>query len=139
MRAMPPEEQRPLSKAVPVLIAVLVCDTTAEDPTTKKKSLIGIFDRLWAVRFPTQRPVSVYVRLTDAEGFYQFKVKFVQTDTGVTLAEATGEANFEERLTGSDLVLAFPPLPMPAPGRYEFQVWFNDVFLGSTFLDAKPR
>ena len=135
---MSPNE-RALSQTVPVLVAVLVCDTAAEDPSTGKKSLIGIFDRVWVGRFPTQRPMSVYVKLTDAQGFYRIKLKYVQTQTGQPLAEVDGEAELSDRLSSADFYVVTPPLPIPAAGRYEFQIWANDVFLGSTFIDAIQR
>lgn len=132
-------DERPLSQTVPVLVAVLVCDTTAVDPSTGKKSLIGVFDRVWVSQFPTQRAMSVYAKLTDAQGFYRIKVKYVQTQTGQPLAEVEGEAEFEDRLSSAEFYTFIPPLPIPAPGRYEFQIWANDVFLGSTCIDAIQR
>lgn len=130
-------DERP-SDIVPVLVAMLVCDTAAVDPSTGKKSLIGIFDRVWAAKFPTQRAITVYAKLTDAQGYYRFKVRYVQASTGQTLAEAEGEARVADRLVSADFVLQTPQLPIPETGRYEFQLWMNDVFVGSTFLDAAP-
>jgi hypothetical protein len=132
-------DERPLSQTVPVLVAVLVCDSAAVDPGTGKKSLIGIFDRVWASKFPTNRPMFLYVKLTDAEGYYRIKVTYVQTQTGQSLAEVEGEAEFPNRLASADFYVGTPPLPIPAAGRYEFQIWANDVFLGSTFIDAIQR
>jgi hypothetical protein len=127
------------SRTVPVLVAVLVCDTTATDPASGKKTLIGIFDRIHVRQFPTNRPLSLYSKITDAEGSYDISIRFVQVETGQTLAEVVGEGNFTDRLVAHDLTIEVPPLPIPSAGRYEFQVWFNDVFLGSTFLDAVAR
>jgi hypothetical protein len=135
MRHLMGDPERHPSKLVPVLLAVLICETAVTEPSTGKKSLIGIFDRVFGT-FPAQRPLTIYVRLTDAEGFYRLKLKYVQTGTGQTLAEVEGEAEIKDRLGAADFYLTTPPLAIPAPGRYEVQVWFNDVFLGSTFLDA---
>lgn len=132
-------DDSPLSNVIPVLVAVLVCDTAAEDPSTGKKSLIGIFDKIWVTGFPTQRAVAVYVKLTDAKGRYRISLKYVQARTGQTLAEVEGEAEFQDQLASADFFVTTPVLPTPAEGRYEFQVWANDVFLGSTFVDALPR
>ena len=130
------QEERPLSKVVPVLVAVLVCDTAAADPATGKKNLIGIFDRVNARIFPTQRPMSVYMKLTDAEGFYRIQVRYVQTSSGEELARAEGEAEFASRLGSFDFFISLPPVEIPSNGRYEFQIWANDVYLGGTFIDA---
>jgi len=129
-------EPKPLSQNKPVLIAALVCDVAAKDPTTGKISLIGIFDRVHVKAFPGKRPVSLYAKLTEAEGQYQFQVKYVYSSTGATLAEAKGEFAAKEKLGTVELQLQFPPLPLPGPGRYDFQVWVNGQFLGQTFMDA---
>ena len=130
------QEERPLSKVVPLLVAVLVCDTAAADPATGKKNLIGIFDRVNVRTFPSQRPMSVYVKLTDAEGSYKIQLRYVQTGSGQEFARAEAPAEFASRLRSLDFVISTPPLPIPSEGRYEFQVFANDVYLGGTFIDA---
>ena len=130
------DESKPLSQAKPVLIAALVCDVAAKDPTTGKISLIGIFDRVQVKQFPAKRPVSLYAKLTEAEGQYQFQTKYVYSNTGEMLAEAKGEFTAKEKLGTVELQLQFPPLPIPGEGRYDFQIWVNGSFLGQTFIDA---
>lgn len=133
------QQKQPLSQVVPVLVAVLVCDIAVPDPSTGKKNLIGIFNRINVGKFPTSRPISMYLKLTDAEGYYEFDIRFVQLKTGAILAGARGELTARDRLASTDLCIGFPPLPVPEEGRYEFQVWVNSMFLGSTFLDAVQR
>ena len=129
-------DKQPPSEVVPLLVAVLVCDTAVVDPSTGKKSLIGIFDTVHAATFPTMRAISLYFKVVDAEGFYEFAVRYVQVDSGEVLAQAVGDLMANDRLVPSDLYLSFPPLPMPAIGRYEFQIWANSMFLGSTSIRA---
>lgn len=133
------QQKQPLSQVVPVLVAVLICDVAVADPGTGKKNLIGIFNRINVGKFPTNRPMSVYLKLTDAEGYYEFDIRFVELKTGTILAGAQGTLTAKDRLASSDLCIQFPPLPVPGEGRYEFQVWANSMFLGSTFLDAVQR
>ena len=133
------EETQVPSQLIPVLIAVLACDVAAADPSSGKKNLIGIFDRIFVGKFPTTRPMSVYIKMADAEGFYKIEVRYVQVNTGKVLANAQGSLQVKDRLQSSDLFLPFPPLSIPEEGRYEFQVWANDVYLGGTVLDAVPR
>lgn len=40
------EGNHPLSPIIPVLVAMLVCDVAVADPSTGKKNLIGIFNRV---------------------------------------------------------------------------------------------
>ncbi|MDP2952815.1 MAG: hypothetical protein Q8O76_05825 [Chloroflexota bacterium] len=133
------QESQVLSQVVPVLVAVLACDVAVADPSTGKKNLIGIFDRVNVGRFPTQRPISLYIKVTDAEGYYKIEVRYVQVRSGQILAKAEGELHASDRLVSSDMHIPFPPLPIPEEGRYEFQVWFNSMFLGGTSITAVPR
>lgn len=127
------------SEVVPVVVAALVCDVAVADPSTRKHNLIGIFSRINVATFPTSRPVSVYIKLADAEGRYEFDIRFVQVSSGQVLAGAQGELTITDRLASTDLHISFPPLPIPSEGRYEFQIWANSVFLGSTSIYAVPR
>jgi hypothetical protein len=133
------DENLSLSQVVPLLVAALVCDVAVADPSTGKKNLIGIFDRLIVGGFPTQRPVSLYIKLTDAEGLYRFQVRYVQAGSDMELGRGEGEFRAIDRRASLDLHMTFPPLPIPTEGRYEFQVWANSMFLGSTFIDAVQR
>jgi hypothetical protein len=133
------EESPVLSQVVPLLVAALVCDVAVADPSTGKKSLIGIFDKLIVGQFPAQRPVSLYIKLTDAEGLYTFQVRYVEAGSGMELGRGEGEFRATDRRASLDLHMTFPSLPIPTEGRYEFQVWANSVFLGSTFIDAVRR
>lgn len=135
---MEQEEQRQ-SSVIPVLVAVLVCDVAVPDPSTGKKNLIGIFDQVNVGKFPTQRQMSVYMKLADAEGPYRIEVRFVKRDSGEILAKAESDIVIKDRLKSADFHIEFPPLPIPAAGRYEFQIWANEIYLGGTFLDAVPR
>ena len=136
--AMDEQEQQEGAKGQgkPVLVAALVCDVAVKDPTSGKSSLIGIFDRVHVKQFPAKRPVSVYIKLTEAEGQYDFLVKYVYSNTGEKLAEAKGHFTSKDKLATVELNLQFPPIPMPGEGRYDFQVWVNGAFLGQTFMDA---
>ena len=133
------QQERSLSAIVPVLVAALVCDVAVADPSTGKKNLVGIFDRIHVGKFPTQRPMSLYMKVTDAEGYYETEVRYVQVGSGQVLAQAKGELHSPDRLASADLYIQFPPLPIPEKGRYEFQIWANSMFLGATFIDAMPR
>jgi hypothetical protein len=107
-----------------------------KDPTSGKISLIGIFDRVHVNKFPAKRPVSLYAKLTEAEGEYEFQARYVYAGTGEKLAEAKGKFNSKDKLGTVELNLQFPPLPITAAGRYDFQIWVNGAFLGQTFIDA---
>ena len=139
MRTVSQSEDQPRSEVVPLLVAALVCDVAVADPSTGKKNLIGIFDQVQVSKFPTQQPISLYFKVADAEGFYKFEVRYLQVNTGEVIAHAEGELRATDRLATSDLHLPFLPLPIPKEGRYEFQIWANSMFLGSTSIAAVQR
>ncbi len=80
--------------------------------------------------------MSVYVKLTDAEGSYKIRLRYVQTGSGQELAWVEAPAESPSRLGSLDFVISTPPLLIPSEGRYEFQVFANDIYLGGTFIDA---
>ena len=125
-----------LSQIVPVLAAALVCDVACTDPSTGKHTLIGIFHTLHVMRFPTQRPYSLYLKVSGAEGYYEMDVRFVHVASSKILAKAEGKMQSNSRVVAMDLYIPFPPLKIPSEGQYEFQVWANSVYLGSTCIDA---
>ena len=98
------------SKVVPVLVAALLCDSAVADPTTGKKTLIGIFDRVWAAQFPTARPLTFYGKITDAEGQYTFTVRIVLANKNKLLGEAKGEMGVPDRLQAFDFLIQLPPV-----------------------------
>lgn len=132
-------QKKPLSNVVPVLVAALVCDVAVADPSTGKKNLIGIFDRIFVGEFPTTRRLSIYMKITDADGNYELEARYVQANSGTVLAQAGGNLQSNDKLASIDLIIPFPPLPIPKEGRYEFQIWANSMFLGATFIDAIQR
>lgn len=127
------------SKVVPVLVAALICDSAFADPTTGKKNLVGIFDRMWVTRFPTTRPLFLYWKITDGEGKYQVQVRIVHAGKNRKVGQAAGEIYVQERLRAYDYLMDFPPVPFEEPGRYEFQIFMNDAYLGRAVLDVENR
>lgn len=134
------EQPQTLSNVVPILIAALVADVVATDPATNKKTIVGVWDALHSLTFPTSRPVFLYVKLADAQGHYRVRFQFVRLEHDLALAEAVAEFDVVERLLSADFAVPFlPALPFPEAGRYEFRIFANDVFIGSTFIDARQQ
>ena len=60
------------------------------------------------------------------------EVRFVHLNTGKVTAKAEGKLEHSDRLTSAELLIPSLPLEFGEQGRYEFQVWANSMFLGST-------
>ena len=132
-------QERLPSKITPFLIAALICDVAVADPSTGKKNLIGIFDRIHVGKFPAQRAMSLYLKMTDAEGYYPIEIDYVFVNTGRVLGQVKGEMEARDRTISTDIYLPLPPLPIPEEGRYEFRVKASGMFLGNAFIDAVQR
>jgi len=134
-------KEQALSKVLPYLQALLICDSGTVDRNSGKKTLVGVFDRVIAKDFPTPRWLSVYFKLSDAQGKYKFKVQYAQVGTGNILAEAeTDVLTIESRLDMRDFLITPPaPLLFPEAGQYEFRLYANDMFLGRVAVSAEQR
>lgn len=135
-------EEQSLSRVVPYLLAILVCDSGTVDRNSGKKTLVGIFDRVVAENFPTSRWLAVYFKLGDAQGKYRFKIQYAQVRTGNILAEAeTQDAlTIESRLDTFSSLISFPvAIPIPEPGQYEFRLYANNMFLGRIAMSAVQK
>jgi len=124
------------STIVPFLVASLTCDVAVPDPTTGKKNLIGVFNKLFVRSFPASRPLWVYVKISDAEGFYGVRVRVVHSKTSHAVCEATGELTVNNRLESFDFLVPVYPFIATETGRYEFQIWMNDNLIGTPFIDV---
>jgi hypothetical protein len=117
-------------------VAALIADTGAVDPTTQKKTLVGIFDRIFSSSFPMQRPLMLYFRITDGAGLYPIKIQLLQLAAeGRIVAEIDGELRLASRMHSVDFLIPTPPLPFPDPGRYEFRLLASDMHVGGVCLD----
>jgi hypothetical protein len=127
-----------MSGATPYSLAMLLCDQVIVDERSKKKTLVGLFDIIYAKSFPAKHPsLSVYARLTDAEGQYKFRMDYVQVKTDNLLGRADiPPIDITDRLKTHELVMQFPPIDIPVQGEYEFRLWANDRYVGRVKFTA---
>lgn len=122
----------------PLANAVLICDKVITEEGTQKKSLIGIFENIGSSKFPCVHYfLSVYVKLTDARGSYNFSLELVDLGTGAVLnrADIPKPVEIPDPLRTHELVFNMGGLRFPNPGKYEFRVLANsEVFGQKAFL-----
>lgn len=133
------EEEQELSQIIPVLVAALVCDVGIVDPNSGKKNLIGIFDRVHAAKFPTAREMSLYFKISDAEGQYQFQIRLVHVESEQSTEVAQGHGTIRDRTLSSDFLVRLGQIVLVEEGRYELQIRCNGSYLGGATLDAIRR
>ena len=120
------KQPREPSSVIPLLVAALVCDVAVADPVTGKKNLIGIFDRIMVGTFPTKRPMSVYIKLADADGYYEVAVRYVERGTNTTLVEALKHLEQSKSMIDSrPLIYIFRFRPFPFRGKADMNFKFG--------------
>ena len=111
---------------------MLLCDLTIREHGSGKISLIGVFENISAPRFPVvHRALSVYAKLTDAEGDYVIRLELIRLEDSHVVAQGTLTATFADRMSPGELIFNLENLGLERPGRYEFRLSANDRFVAS--------
>ncbi|HUI51256.1 MAG TPA: hypothetical protein VLX60_05695 [Terriglobales bacterium] len=113
-----------------------MCDQLIVDAQSQKKSLIGVFDKFHSPVFPALLSCSIYVKLTDAEGSYNFKIRIVSLKDESLLTELGMQGTVQTRSEPVEVAAHLMGIPIPEPGKYEIQVYADDVYLGRVTLIA---
>ena len=116
----------------PILKAMLLCDQTLVEEGTKKRSLIGLFDRVSTAQMPTVHPsMSVYVQFREVEGVFDFTLELYDLAEGKALHKAMIK-NFKvhERSRDCELVFNLLATRFEHPGEYEFRIYIDDTVFG---------
>lgn len=121
----------PTEKPVPDVLSLVVCDQIITDRLTGKQSLIGMFAKVHALRFPASHPqLSVYVALTEGYGQIDLVIRIVDTnDERPPIVEGKGKVHFKNPRAIANLALQFHGLTFPKPGEYRVQLYANGQLL----------
>jgi hypothetical protein len=123
---------------IPSIQAILTCEKIIVEAGSGKKSLISIFTGVHhSGLFPFSFSMALYVRLTDCEGRYVFRVDVVHLQSDKRIGSATlPGVESTDRLTPMEVVIQIPRIDFQEAGKYEFQIYGDDVFLGHTSVDV---
>lgn len=117
---------------------MLICGQVIAEEGTQKKSLIGIFDNIYAPSFPASLSCAIYAKLRDAYGGYEIMLRFVkQADETTLMPDARFELNATEPSGAAEIVVNFIGATFPEPGGYEFQLYADGMYLHRVVLDVK--
>jgi len=123
---------------VPTVLALLLCDQIIIDAQTNKKSLIGVFENLNSFAYPANIRLAVYARLRDAQGTYNFTVRVVSLkDESVVSNIEINRVSVADPLHSVDLAFNMIGLEFREAGKYEFQLYANNVYLSRVTMEAR--
>lgn len=97
--------------------------------------MVGLFDRIQSRKFQHNDRLGC---LTDMEGQYRLGIRLVRLEGNAEELMAGAEVKYDasDRLSSVDLALNLPPIPFTSPGRYEFQLLSNDIYIGRAVVSA---
>jgi hypothetical protein len=130
----------PQTTPIPKASAMLICDYVITETETNKKSLIGIFESINAVNFPcVHHFMSVYIKMTDANGAYRFHLELVdlKANTVIATGEIPHEIKIDSPLASHELVFNLKGLRFLHPGEYEFRIYANNRIFGQKTFYAR--
>lgn len=122
---------------VPTLLAMLICDQVITDAETKKKTLVGVFDKYLATNTPFAANFAVYAKLIDAAGSYLFMLRMVNLrDEKPVMDLKTNTFDWKDPRSAMELALNFRGIPISEFGGYEFQLFANEVYVGRATMNV---
>lgn len=121
-----------MQRIKPILKAMLICDQTIVEEGTRKRSLIGLFDRIQGAQFPTIHPaMSVYVQFREIEGKFDFTLELYEIAAEKVLNSAMIQAfTVKDRSRECELVFNLLSVKFEHPGEYEFRIYVDDLVFG---------
>ena len=128
----------------PDILSLIVCDQIITDRLTGKHSLIGMFSRVHARRFPAAHPqLCVFASLTEGHGEVELTIRIVDANEArAPIVEGKGKVQFKDPRAIAHLALQFHGLTFPQPDGYRVQLWAGSELLREARLDlikVEPR
>ena len=119
-----------LIRVDPYVVAMLACERVIKEEGGGAETLVSVFSEILTASLPTTKPVAIYVKLTDAEGPYVFRLDYIHVPTDRMLAQVDYSADLMvDRLRYYQLVFTFPKVTMDEAGLYEFRLFANGGYL----------
>ncbi len=123
-------------KPKPKCLAMLLCDYVILDAETRNKSLIGIFNRINASKFPVRHDrMHVFIALTDGHGKYAASLQ-IRNSRGEEILSLGGEVDMKDPLGVAELNFAIRGMVIPEPGRYFVEFYCDGEMLIDRPFDA---
>jgi hypothetical protein len=119
----------------PILLALLLCDSTIREVGTNKLSLIGTFNGLFSRNFPCTHPsLTVYAALTDGRGRVPCQLRMHYAETRKEVLSLKGHVDFHDPTGVAELIFQLQQLTFERPGDYEIEFIAEGELLGTRKL-----
>jgi len=120
-----------LGPPAPVVLAMVLCDSIHQDPSTKKCTLLGTFSTISVREFPAVHgQLAVHLALTNGHGKTRIRLMVDSTDDNVQpLFSQEGTIKFRDPRMVAELNFVLSNITFPSAGEYRVQVYGNDELL----------
>ncbi len=117
-----------MKKETPIGLALILCDSVIQDKATNKRSLIGLFDRLAASRFPCVHPaLSIFVSATSGRGEYDAEVRCRHQESGAVAFSIKGKLRFQDPLQVVEVTFNVQQPRFESEGEYWLEFLLDDI------------
>lgn len=117
----------------PVVRHLIVCDDILSDPNNLRRvTLVNLLHAIHSLKQPPfpllQRELCAMVQVTECRGAGEFRIEFVQADTGRVIRRTRTISNDfgNDPLEVFGLPFRIKDCLFPAAGLYWVQFWYND-------------
>ena len=131
-RSKKASKKKPESKALPEMIAVLVCDNIFTDTASQKHSLQGVFTRMQSVD-PSKplRRFSIFVKLFGGVGEFNFGIEIADPKGKVVVQKPDLLTPTFEPDNVAEIVLSVHGVHLREAGRYRIFPVLDGIRLGN--------
>ena len=78
----------------------------------------------------------VYANLSDAQGHYRLRLELVRGNDMTVIGRGEGNFNVLDRMLPAEVLFELQGLIFDRPGRYEFNLYANDEYVGRKSFDV---
>jgi hypothetical protein len=123
----------------PTALAMVICDAVLRDGSSKKPTLVGLFNQVTAPVLPAMHPrMHVFLSLTNGHGRQPFLLECKAPDNR-TVFETRGEVEFGRPVDVQDLNIELRGLVFEQQGTYLFRFSCGGEFVASRGFTVAPE
>lgn len=129
-----------LSSCKPKAIALLVCDHVFVDPTTKQKTLLGLYPHVVAESFPAPQPrLWFFLSFMGAAEPIDMRLRLIRVGASEPLFEVGGRMDCSDERLIYDFLAAIENVTFAEPGEYRLEAFAGDVLFDVRALFVTGR
>jgi hypothetical protein len=123
----------------PSLQPLWLAEDAHQHPGTGKIDSTGLFDQIEVSRPATHftSRAFLFFTLTDVHGQVDLALRYVDLSDLSLLVERLLSVASPDPLASTVVCVAAPPMPVPHPGVYAWELWWQNEIIGSSRIAAQ--